>query len=322
MVEEQFRTRAYARFALAALMITLGLFRGPVAAAQTATPVWQSGFEEGYPGEWLGLSEAEVGFSADGSDLPGRSASWTIVDRQSGEPVFEGDKAYRGWIHGSSSESHRAYPALHANTPSPVVNSFRVWLDADYEAMSELDWVHFGTWGNNENWTVFTMSMRNRVVELAHLDWSYVGPEPQPEFPLRRWVRFTVYVDFAGGGAVAVWQDGVLIFRGTYSGAPGDHLLRAHWGMYARAQVSDAVEYNDAIQLWTLSEPLHDFAEEPPSPYEPDGYLPSTPADEGPDEEASGGGCDVGRGSPHAHGFALLVFASFALLSTRRRWMR
>lgn len=253
----------------------------PVAAAPAFELAWHSGFENGFPGgEWLDYDDGA--YSPDGSMPPGRSAAWTIVSRSSGEPVLEGEHAYRGWIDGpAAGDVHRAYPLLHVGdspeipepVPAPLVNVFHVWLDADFDALASDEWIHLATWGNNVDWEVHGMSVREGRLEFARTEpftGEYIGPEPQPEFPLGRWVRLTAYLEYDGPvGFVQVWQDGVPMLRASYTRRAGTHLRRAHWGMYADGGVTDAVQYNDAIELWTLSEPLADLVTEPLPATEP-----------------------------------------------------
>ena len=54
--------------------------------------MWRSGFENGFPGnEWLDFDDGS--YSASGAMPQDRVAAWTIVNRQSGEPVFAGNYA-------------------------------------------------------------------------------------------------------------------------------------------------------------------------------------------------------------------------------------
>lgn len=243
-----------------------------------AQPVWQSGFEQGFPGkEWLDFADGS--YSPKGDVPADRASAWTIVNRQSGEPVFAGDHAYKGWIEGSSSNSHRAYPVIHADIPTPLVNTFMVYLDADYERMSSFDWIGFGTWGNYApdtnagRWALHTMAVRNRKLEFAHVspfNGEYIGPAQQADFPLRRWVRLTLYLHYqCSTGLVQVWQDGVPMLRAQVSQLeyhPGTRLRTAHWGMYASGTLDHGVQYNDDIRICTLREPLADFVREPHCP--------------------------------------------------------
>ena len=242
-------------------------------AGPGCTLAWSSGFETGFPGEWL---DYDIGaYSADGTMPSGRVSAWTIVDDASGEPVYNGGHSYRGWIEGSASGNHRAYPVLHTNVRTPLANTFMVYLDADYSQMSSSEWIHFGTWGNEDNqgggtWALHTMSVRDRQLHVAHMSPSggeYIGPSPRPDFPVGRWVRLTVYLHYEGtDGFVQVWQDGVPMLRAQVSRLgdnPGTNLTRAHWGMYAHPDVSQGIQYNDDIGIWALDAPLSDFETEP-----------------------------------------------------------
>lgn len=244
-------------------------------AACTHAPIWQSGFENGFPGgEWFDFDNGA--YAADGAMPAGRSSAWTIVHRSSGEPVFAGDHAYKGWIAGRQKDSHRAYPGLHADIPTPLVNTFLVFLDVDYRRMAPSAWVHLGTWGNRDQeresglWALHTLSVRDGKLEFAHTSpfhGEYLGQATQPEFPLRRWVRLTVYIHYEGtSGFVQAWQDGAPLLRARVSKLednPGSRLRTAHWGMYASPTLDHGVQYNDDIRICPLDAPLTDFSSEP-----------------------------------------------------------
>lgn len=257
------------------------------ALVHAQTPVWHSGFEHGFPGgEWLDYDNGS--YAPSGAMPAGRVSAWTIVDRASGAPVYSGGSAYKGWIAGRSDESHRAYPGVHLDIATPLVNTFMVYLDTDHARMSRTDWIHFGTWGNHDgesksgSWALHTASVRNGKLEFAHVDpfhGEYIGPGTQPDFPLRRWVRLTVYLVYAGTtGFVQLWQDGAPTLRARITGlgkSPGTRLRTAHWGMYASGAVEAAVQYNDDISICTLAEPLTDLVREPRCDPAPE--LPAAP---------------------------------------------
>jgi hypothetical protein len=263
------------RGALRLASLALILHAAPVRADQL---VWQSGFENGFPGsEWLDFDDGS--YSSSNAMPQERVAAWTIVDRQSGEPVLTGSHAYKGWVTGKAGSSHRAYPVLHSATPTPLVNTFFVYLDADYERMSAPDWIHLGTWGNHDataktgKWALHTMGVRDRKLEFAHtlpFHGEYIGPAAPADFPMRRWVRLTVYMVYQERtGFVQAWQDGVPMLRATVPGLkenPGTLLRTAHWGMYASGGVARAVQYNDEIRICTLKAPLTDQVREPQCP--------------------------------------------------------
>ena len=181
---------------------------------------------------------------------------------------------------------------LHTDLPTPLANTFYVWLDVDYEKLDpQTDWVHVGTWGNNPDWKVHTMSVLDRKLHMAHLQgYKYTGPTPQPDFPLKQWVRITVYLHYpeTGDGTVCAWQDGVPVMTGKWTQVDGPNLMRTHWGMYAASSVDHGVQYNDEIQLFSLDAPLADCnGPEPVSPYE-------QPGETGGDETTGGDGTTGG----------------------------
>jgi hypothetical protein len=246
-----------------------------------ASSWWYSGFENGFPGdpganeglgEWLDFAGPYANFAQDGTDggQNPNGCAWTILDRDDSEvePVA-GDHIYKGWVYARAQESHRAYPCIDvtATLDRPIVNSFMVYLDADYASLGNREWISLATWSNtwwNEGLHTIAV-LGSGQLEMAHLDWDYVGPTPQADFPLRQWVRITWYlnpVTGGGDGTVLLWQDGVLTFRGKKP-VPSSDKATFHWGMYASGGVDRAVMYNDEIRLWTLDEPWNDPNEEP-----------------------------------------------------------
>jgi MYXO-CTERM domain-containing protein len=289
-------------------------FSGVLAAAPVATPEWRSGFETGFPGEWLNYDGGS--YTASGTPNAGKNEAWTIVD--SSDPLVpHGSHAYKGWAFAPQADSHRAYPAIHSDIPTPLVNSFLVYLDVDYGKLSTSEWVHFATWGNNPDWAVHTMSVRARKLEMAHLSWSYIGPTPQPDFPLKQWVRFTAYIRYQGAqGTIRVWQDGVAVLEGTYTNVSGTNLMRAHWGWYSSGSIDQGVQYNDEIQIWRLSEPLTDLVTEPASPYTPD----PPPGGTGGTGGAGGAGGASGAAGAANGGSAALAGAGGGSAATGGGW--
>ena len=270
------------------------------------TALWYSGFENGFPGgEW---SSYDTGYyTANGQPTTNangslKDANWTIINQtqanQEGVMALSGNSVYKGWINNSSTDSHRAYPLIsidpsnqyypdttfddYLSKPSaPIVNRFYAWMDWDPSKIGENDWLSFMTASNNTNWGVVGFSLRgaNGQLEMAHAPWQSVTATPT-YMQQDRWVRFTTYMDFKSN-LLYVWMDGTLVFKMTQGGnlnytdgglnGQTDHLRRAHWGLYANGNFSNATVYNDSIQLWTMQTPLTDPSLEPWSPYDGNG---------------------------------------------------
>ena len=284
------------RLPMGFLMMLVVWFLPISTAVSDPFTVWQSGFEEGFPGEFEDMEDSR--YTETGEPNPGLNEAWRIVDRDTFPDVFEGDHCYMGWIFESNTEgfSHRAYPELHADIRSPLVNSFMVYLDANYDDLEDWDWIEIATWANNTEWQNHGLAIRESQLTVVNLVGSYIGPEPQPDFPLRQWVRITVYMYYTpdGDGLVYVWQDGVAVLEGNYTAREGQNLMRAHWGLYTIAALDSGVIYNDRMQIWGLTDPLSDFSEEPPSPFDDLPFLDNaseTIADAG---EDAGGMSDIG----------------------------
>ncbi len=280
------RTAGWTSLAVAATLLTAG------SAAAAPEKLFYSGFEEGFPGEF---TDYDNGTLTD-KDVPnpGKVAAWSLVGEDKFPDILAGDTVYKGWITDNADASHRAYPVLHCDYPTPLVNSFWVWLDVDYNKLDpQTDWVHVGTWGNDPIWTVHTMSVLNRKLHMAHLqNYKYTGPMPQPDFPLKQWVRITVYLHYPqnGDGTVCAWQDGVPVMTGKWTKVDGPNLMRTHWGMYAAGSVDHGVQYNDEIQIWGIDAPLADCnGPEPVSPYPQPNEGGETTGGETTGDESSGG---------------------------------
>src|SRR5688572_30980612 len=128
------------RLGLSIVLITT-FFGARVLAAPVATPEWRSGFEQGFPGEFLDYDEGS--YSATGTVNAGRNEVWTIVD-DSDALVTHGTHAYKGWPVASQEGVHRCYPVVHfdAGIGPIVANSFLAYVEVDYSAISAQDWVH------------------------------------------------------------------------------------------------------------------------------------------------------------------------------------
>lgn len=267
------------------------------------TAMWFSSFENGFPGnEWLNYSNGNL--VANGQPDYNYASNWSILNQtqasQDGVAPLSGNSVYKGWINYQSADSHRPYPVLHVDpsstyfpdttfnsylsgTPTPVVNRFYAWADWDPSSITSSDWLSFLTLGNNVNWNIvgFSLVGPQGKLEMAHAPYTDV-PSTPTYMPQNQWVRFTTYVDFQNN-LLYVWMNGQLTFKMTQGGnlnytggtdpnaAQTAYLRRAHWGLYANGNFSNATVYNDAIQLWTVQQAITDPTQEPWSPYDGNG---------------------------------------------------
>jgi hypothetical protein len=234
---------------------------------------WGSGFENGVPGEWLNYITR---YFADGN-ITG-AQGWTLATASGSQPVFAGNYAFKASVlgyFGGGDGTRRAYPVINSNIPTPLINTFMVYLDVNYNVMGSGDWISIATYSSHPdqiNWPdIHGLSIVNRRLEMAHMEspgfsGQYVGPSPQPEFPTRRWVRMTTYIHYesSGRGRVDVWQDGVRVYTGIQQSTSNNTTLTVgHWGLYTNDATWQATLYNDNVNIWSLNQPLTDFTREP-----------------------------------------------------------
>ena len=76
-------------------------------------------------------------------------------------------------------------------------------------------------------------------------------------FPQKQWVKVDIVIDYRPeSGAIAVFQDGVLMSAARIDGKQGANgggvLNQAHFGMYAPPSLSSGVIYNDDMVIAEL----------------------------------------------------------------------
>lgn len=249
------------------LAILTGIPQAKGPAIPGALPLWRSDFEDPSLREWSYLGAERL--ARDGKPGPGWNEACAVI----GENVLGGRLSYKGWILAPQENKHRAYPCQHFDAPTPIVNSWYVWLDADAGRFKDWTWIHFATWCNS-NWGpglhMLVVRSRELILEILNCDWKWVGPPESRRFPLRKWVRFTYMGHYApaGSGEFLVRMNGRLIMEGR-NPHRDPVFQRAHWGMYASGEVDNGVPFNDDIKVWRLSAPWPDRNLEPPSPYGP-----------------------------------------------------
>ena len=187
------------------------------------------------------------------------------------EQVHSGGAAHKAWVTGAGGPgierdgpNHRGYPTiqLHKLTDpgaggaqSPTLTELWVWLDVKLEAGQ---WFSFATFSNDrsDRWDrVVTVNLDPAgYVDVFHVPRPNEGrpalQRTDVHFPMRTWVRLTTYLDLRPGrGAIAVWQDGVLVTAARVDPDLGDRLEQAHFGLYAPPEVAAAVVYNDDLTI-------------------------------------------------------------------------
>jgi hypothetical protein len=237
-----------------------------------ARRLWFEDFETGtyerwtgqtYGGGWGDACESN-GFDTTNPHAGVRShrseivcASSDSVHRGYGGIQFAGDSVLPGFTNSG----------VGLDAPDGVVNTFWSYLDVPYD---------FGGGRWMSLWTVNSAcDYSERVVTLGFEDasrritpahvWDTGGrvewSPGAPAFPLRRWTRVTVYVNYHRG-ELHVWQDGVSVVHATFS-RPSTDLCQWHWGAYSSGDNTDLVLFEDDMSLWKLEEPLTDFSREP-----------------------------------------------------------
>jgi hypothetical protein len=208
------------------------------------------------------------------------------------EQVHLGTAAHTAWVTGAGGPglerdgpNHRGYPTIQLHRlpeggfRSPTVTELWVWLDV---ALAEGQWFSFATFSNDasDRWDrVVTVNLDpDGYVNVFHAPRQYendlVLQRTDVRFPLRTWVRLTTYVDLRPRhGAIAVWQDGVLVSasrvdpavdegvraardqQGLPPGEISDRLEQAHFGLYAPPEVASARVVNDDLTIAEVEPP-------------------------------------------------------------------
>ncbi|MEQ9075376.1 MAG: hypothetical protein RLP09_16090 [Sandaracinaceae bacterium] len=236
-----------------------------------ARRLWHEDFETGtyerwtsatYNGDWGPESGGcrETGFSteqAHGGTRSHRSAiqcpSHTDVHRGYGGVEFDGDRPEPAYTNAGTG----------IDAPHGVVVTFWRWLDVPYD-FGGGRWLSLFTVNTDCGWSerVVTLGLDqpSRVLSPAHTDRNTFEPDA-PAFPLRQWVRVTVYVN-AHSGELHVWQDGQSLVHATFA-RPSTDLCQFHWGAYASGDNDGVVLFEDDQSVWRLAEPWTDMRREP-----------------------------------------------------------
>jgi hypothetical protein len=244
----------------------------PTSTCIRARRLWYEDFETGNYDRWTGRTYFDSwgnGCQNNGFDYTnprsGRGSHRSDIVCRSSDSVHRG---YGGvQFGGETVMSGFTNSGVGVDAPYGVVNTYWSWLDTPYEFGSGR-WFSFWTVNSACDYSerVITLGLEDatRRITPAHI-WDTGGrvtwSPGAPSFPLRRWVRTTLYVNYARGEMHA-WQDGVSVFHATFR-RPTSDMCQWHWGAYASGDNTDIVLFEDDISLWKLEEPLTDFSREP-----------------------------------------------------------
>lgn len=247
-----------------------GAVRADDACVQ-AQQLWFDDFETGDLSRWTSNSYVSV------QHRGGCHASGFSTDRVNG-----GTHSHIASIGCRGADKHRVYGGLQfggdtvlprfTNTgtgidaPHGIVVTFSSWLDAP--GFGNGRWMSLFTTNNSCNHSdrVVTFGLEDATNQLtpAHVlatGGSLTYAPERSAFPLRQWVRTTVYVNYYTG-ELHVWQDGVSQMHGTFRRST-NQICQLHWGLYASAVNTAITLFEDDMSVWKLQQPLADYDHEP-----------------------------------------------------------
>lgn len=231
---------------------------------------------------WKLLGEEKIGYSPSWSNCTksGYSSDYSISSNYShrSEIFCQSDNSHRGYgvvsFHGDHTvpnddikNNFNGIDALYG-----VVNTYWSWLDVPY-TFGNKKWFSFLTIStsvdnscSDQNWSVITLGLEDssRKLTPAHIinrGGTVEYEKNIPQFPLKKWVRTTVYINYYEG-QMHVWQDGKHILKATFHRKNKD-ICHFHWGSYASGNNDNIVLYEDDLSIWKLQDEWKNFDIEP-----------------------------------------------------------
>ena len=245
------------------------------ASCVRATELWSDDFESGDHSRWTGQS-----YSDDWGD--GCQSTRIVTDVAHGGryaqrseivcPSSSPEGVHRGYGGLQMDEQARVLPK-HTNqgqgldAPYGIVTTFWTRLDVPY-SFGEGRWMSLFTVNPSCDYTdrVVTLGIDDAdgILRAAHY-WpegtQTIEPDA-PAFPMGEWVRVTVYLNLHTGD-MHVWQNGQSVLHVDGIDRRLTTMCQWHWGLYASADNTDVVMYEDDKVVWRLDQRYEDWSREP-----------------------------------------------------------
>jgi hypothetical protein len=182
--------------------------------------------------------------------------------------THRGARSHVAWLTGATGAepvdgpNHRGYPTiqLQRRPRGPCVSPclIQFWARIEGFAIDRGEWLSLATFTSDptDRWS------RVVTVNVGWEGWLHVFHVPDQglgertfqrtnrPFPPNRWVRVTTWLDLdPDHGAIAVWQDGVLMSAARVRGGD-DTLDQLHFGLYAHPALTSGTVRNDDIVVY------------------------------------------------------------------------
>jgi hypothetical protein len=239
-----------------------------------AKRLWFDDFETGdlsrwtsqtYNNDW-GDNCQSNGLSTESAHSPTRSMRSEIVC-----PYTGSGGVHRGYggiqMSGDSVVPAFTNTGVGVDAPNGVVTVMWMRLDSP-TVFQNGTWVSFWTASASCDWSdeVMTLGIEDNTGRLAAAHYQTGGGSRSFDagaaaVPRGQWTRVTVYINYYDG-VMHVWQDGQSIEHVTFTRALKT-ICQFHWGLYASADNSNIVLFEDDKSLWKLGARWTDFTQEP-----------------------------------------------------------
>jgi hypothetical protein len=179
-----------------------------------------------------------------------------------------GERAHYAWLTGATGAepvdgpNHRGYPTIQLQKRAPRACTtpclIQFWARVDGFALDPGEWLSLATFtpDPSDRWApVVTVNVGwEGWLHLFHVPSQGLGERAfqrtTKPYPRGRWVRITTWLDLdPQHGAVAVWQDGLLMSAARVRGGDGT-LDQLHFGLYAHPALTTGSVRNDDIAIF------------------------------------------------------------------------